>query len=124
MTIHSAGMRNLHEEPNMTTARQSVRTIDLGYEQMLLIDAQPQTRIKVLYGGVWLTEEGRYEDTFLTRGEEFTLRGRGRSIAQALLPARLELVEIGRRRADRLLLAARTWLADVLEHGATALRPA
>ena len=35
------------------------RTVDLGYEQMLLLESHPRTRIKVIYGGVWLTEEGR-----------------------------------------------------------------
>lgn len=108
----------------MTTPWASVQTVNLDYEQMLLIDAHPQMRVKVLFGGVWLTQEGRYEDTFLASGDEITLHGRGRAIAQALLPARVELAAIGRQRLNRLLHAFRVRFADLLEQGATALRPA
>ena len=48
----------------METQAMTVRTIDLGYEQVLLIDTGPGTRIRVLYGAMWLTEEGCADDGF------------------------------------------------------------
>jgi hypothetical protein len=92
----------------MDWAPQTIRTIDLGYEQMLLIEAHPQMRMRVLYGGIWLTEENRPDDRFLLSGDEVALKSRGLTIAEALAPSRVEVVDSdGQRAGERL----RRWLA-------------
>ncbi len=70
-----------------------VRTIDLGYEQMLLLESRPSTRIKVVYGGVWLTEEGRLQDVFAASGEEVALKSRGLAVVEGLGYARVQVME-------------------------------
>lgn len=74
-------------ERNGTT----VTTINLGYEQMLLIKNEAQTKVKVLYGGVWLTEEGLSQDQIVGAGETAVVHSRGRVLLEALQPSRLEL---------------------------------
>ncbi len=75
----------------MKQASQTVRTIDLGYEQMLVIDGGRDTRLRVLFGATWLTEEGRSEDSIVRQGGEVGLRGR-RAVVEALLPAQVQVV--------------------------------
>jgi hypothetical protein len=70
-----------------------VRTIDLGYEQMLLLESRPQTRVKVIYGGVWLTEEGLSQDVFAASGEEVALKSRGLAVVEGLGYARVQVME-------------------------------
>ncbi len=69
------------------------RTIDLGYEQMLLIDNGPGTRVRVLHGATWLTEEGHAEDAFMGSGTERALRSRGTTLIEGLGPSRIEVRE-------------------------------
>jgi hypothetical protein len=69
------------------------RTIDLGYEQMLVLESRPHTRIRVLFGGIWLTEEGRCEDVFATEGEEVALNTHGLAVLEGLRPAKVEVLE-------------------------------
>ena len=70
-----------------------VRTVDLGYEQMLVLESHPRTRIKVIYGGVWLTEEGRPQDVFAASGDEVALQSRGLALVEGLGYARVEVME-------------------------------
>ncbi len=79
-----------------------VRTIDLGYEQMLLFESHPGAKVHVLYGSVWLTEEGMPHDAIVGSGEEVALRARGTALLESLGPACVEIVE----RASR---APRWW---------------
>ena len=69
------------------------RTVDLGYEQMLLLESHPRTRIKVIYGGIWLTEEGRPQDVFANSGEEVALHERGLAVVEGLGYARVQVME-------------------------------
>jgi hypothetical protein len=69
------------------------RTVDLGYEQMLLLDSHPSTRIKVIYGGIWLTEENRAQDVFASSGEEVALKSRGLAVVEGLGYARVQVAE-------------------------------
>ncbi len=69
------------------------RTVDLGYEQMLMLEGRPGTRVKVLYGGIWLTEQGLLDDVFVHSGEEVALQSRQRSLIEGLATTRLEVVE-------------------------------
>lgn len=69
------------------------RTIDLGYEQMLLLESNPRTRIKVIYGGIWLTEEGLPLDVFASSGDEVALHERGLAVVEGLGYARVQVME-------------------------------
>lgn len=100
-----------------------VETVDLGYDQMWLIEAQPQARMRVLYGGVWLTEQGHYQDVIVGGAEEVVLQSRGAALVQALAPSRVQLIEYPGR-WQRMLIVARTAMADRLAAAASALRPA
>lgn len=71
----------------------TVRTVDLGYEQMLLLEGRPCTKVKVIYGGIWLTEEGRQQDVFAATGDEVALRSRGLAVVEGLGYARVEVME-------------------------------
>jgi hypothetical protein len=70
-----------------------IRTVDLGYEQMLLLESHPRTRIKVIYGGVWLTEEGEVQDVFAASGDEVALKSRGLAVVEGLGYARVQVME-------------------------------
>jgi hypothetical protein len=69
------------------------RTIDLGYEQMLVLESHPNMRLRVLYGGVWLTEEGLRADVFAGGGAEVALHTRGRAVVEGLAPTQLQVLE-------------------------------
>jgi hypothetical protein len=69
------------------------RTIDLGHEQLLMLEGRAGTRVKVIYGGVWLTEEGEPHDVFALSGDEVALRTRRRSVLEGLGATRVELIE-------------------------------
>jgi hypothetical protein len=69
------------------------RTIDLGYEQMLVLESHPNMRLRVLFGGVWLTEEGVREDVFAGGGTEVALHTRGRALVEGLAPTQLQVLE-------------------------------
>lgn len=70
-----------------------VRTVDLGYEQLLLLESRPRTRIKVIYGGIWLTEQDRPDDVFATSGEEVALKSRGLAVVEGMGYARVQVAE-------------------------------
>ncbi|MGE5337006.1 MAG: DUF2917 domain-containing protein [Gemmatimonadota bacterium] len=69
------------------------RTVDLGYEQMLVLEGRPGTRVRVLFGGIWLTEQGLLDDMFVHTGEEVALQSRQRSLIEGLGATRLEVIE-------------------------------
>jgi hypothetical protein len=71
----------------------TVKTFDLGYDQILLLESHPQRRMRVLHGGVWLTEEGRTEDVFASCGEEVALHARHSALIEALGPTRVEIID-------------------------------
>lgn len=77
-------------------------TVDLGYDQLLLLENRPRTRLKVVYGGIWLTEEGMPRDVFAASGEEVALVAKGLAVVESLGYARIEVTEPPRRRAALL----------------------
>jgi hypothetical protein len=82
------------------TAPQSwsrVRTIDLGDQQMLMLEDRAGARLQVLAGGIWLTEPDNWEDRFARSGEDVWLRSSGRVLVQAIGPSRLRLFDVVRR---------------------------
>ena len=71
----------------------TLRTLDLPGGSLVPFASIPGERVRVLYGRVWLTEEGDARDAFLASGEEVSLAGRGVAVIEALGPARIELIE-------------------------------
>jgi hypothetical protein len=71
----------------------TLRTLDLPGGSLVPFASTPGERVRVLYGRVWLTEEGDARDAFLGSGEEQSLAGRGIAVIEALGPARVELIE-------------------------------
>ncbi len=89
----------------MRTTTEKIRTIDLGYDQMMVFDGGRDGRVRVLFGATWLTQEDDAGDTFLRAGAEVALHG-GRTVIEGLEPTRLQIVELpGRRSAHALGLA-------------------
>jgi hypothetical protein len=70
------------------------RTLDLPGGSLVPFTSSPGERVRILYGRVWLTEEGNVLDAFLGSGEEVSLAGRGVAVLEALGPARVELVQV------------------------------
>lgn len=102
----------------------TVETIDLGYEQLLRLDAGAGRRVRVLFGGLWLTEEGEARDRIVRPGDEVPLRGRGTVLLEGIGPARVQILKAhapGLRprlaRAARRALAAARRLSERLHLG-------
>jgi hypothetical protein len=71
----------------------TVRTLDLPGGGLVPFSSAPGERVRILYGRVWLTEEGIARDAFLASGEEVALGTRGLAVIEALGPARVQLIE-------------------------------
>lgn len=69
------------------------RTLDLPGGSLVPFTSIPGERVRILYGRVWLTEEGCVRDAFLASGEEVSLASRGLAVIEALGPARIQLIE-------------------------------
>lgn len=69
------------------------KTIDLPGGTLMPFASVPGERVRILYGRVWLTEEGSPRDAFLASGEEVALDTRGLAVIEALSPARIQLLE-------------------------------
>lgn len=76
----------------MRIPREQIRTISLDHDQLLILDGGREGRVRVLHGGVWLTEEGERQDAFLRAGHEARVLGR-RPVVQAQGRAELQLSE-------------------------------
>jgi hypothetical protein len=81
---------------------ETIGTIDLDHEQLLVLQDRSGTRVRVLSGGVWLTEEGEPDDRFAWCGEELLLNARGRAVVEGMGRARIEVLQPPVRRAQRL----------------------
>jgi len=108
------------------------RTVDLGYEQMLLLESHPSTRIKVIYGGIWLTEEGRPQDVFANSGDEVALHERGLAVVEGLGYARVQVMEsplgwkqwMAAVRSALDGLVSRSWRRPTLQRAPASSQPA
>jgi hypothetical protein len=85
-----------------TLTHPAVRKLTLDAQQLLVIVNRPGTRIKVLSGRVWMTEQGQTGDQFAVAGEELQLAGRGRSVVEGLGSARVQVIEAPRAWTLRL----------------------
>jgi Protein of unknown function (DUF2917) len=86
-------------------ATEVIRTVDLGHEQLLILDNRAGARIRVLSGGSWLTEEGKLGDFHPAPGDALTLSTPGRAVLEAVGSARIEIT----------LPARAGWLARVAQ---------
>jgi hypothetical protein len=77
----------------MTREATVLRTLDLPGGGMVPFPAVPGEQVRILYGRIWLTEEGGGHDAFLDSGEEIRLGKRGLAVIEALGPARVQLIE-------------------------------
>lgn len=77
----------------MRTPVSTFRTLDLPPGSLVPFPAMPGERVRILYGHVWLTEEGNVNDAFLGSGEEVQLASRGLAVIEALGPARVQLFD-------------------------------
>ena len=77
----------------MSESASIFRTLDLPSGSLIPFTSVPGERVRILYGRVWLTEEGSARDAFLASGEEVSLGGRGLAVIEALGPARIQLFE-------------------------------
>jgi hypothetical protein len=59
------------------------RIIDLQRGELLRLDAARGTRVQVLFGAVWLTEQRRLDDVFAASGDEVVLEHGGRVLIEA-----------------------------------------
>lgn len=84
----------------------TITTIDLDHDQLLIFDGGRDARVRVLHGGAWLTQEGAADDAFVPAGGELAL-GAGRAVLSAIGAARVQRLE---RRGSRLARVA-AWLA-------------
>ena len=69
------------------------KILDLPGGTLMPFPSVPGERVRILYGRVWLTEEGSLRDAFLASGEEVALGTRGLAVIEALGPARIQLFE-------------------------------
>jgi hypothetical protein len=98
----------------MSWEPQVVRTVDLGYEQLLVLESQRGAVIRVVHGGVWLTQEGLARDVFAETGAEVPLKEGGRVVVEGLGAARLQLVEAPVSAAwERLRAAVHSFLSGL-----------
>jgi hypothetical protein len=67
------------------------RVVALRAGEVLTLDDAEGVRIQARSGTVWVTEEDNLEDYIVASGEAFVIDRPGRTVVQALAPARLTL---------------------------------
>jgi hypothetical protein len=70
----------------------AVQILDLQNGHLLTLSPGTAQRVQVLYGRIWLTENGRSEDVFAASGEVIDLSPRGRVLIEGLGFARIAVV--------------------------------
>jgi hypothetical protein len=75
----------------MDKGTQTIRTIDLDHDQMLILDGGRNAHLRVLHGATWLTAEGLPEDSVLTAGASADLPAR-RTLITGLGPTRVQII--------------------------------
>ena len=85
-----------------------VRTVELVQRQVLVIDGSRQASLRVLSGAAWLTQEDEAGDSVVHTGAEVALGG-GRTLVEALGPARVQVAQVSGPRAAAWARAWRAW---------------
>lgn len=76
-----------------TDQDRSIRKLDLADAQMLFIEGHAGARVRVLTGGLWLTEPGRPVPRFLRPQEEVTLAQHGAVVLEGVGSSTIELAQ-------------------------------
>lgn len=84
------------------------KTLDLPGGTLIPFASVPGERVRILFGRVWLTEEGSPDDVVLGRGDEVAFGTRGLAVIEALSPARIQLIE-QTSISNTVLKAAQRW---------------
>ena len=84
----------------------TVRTIDMGRNQVVALRPAAGTVVRILHGRAWITQAGAARDVVLGAGSEIALRAGREAVIEGLGPGRLEIVE-RRGRGTLAALAAR-----------------
>ncbi|WP_418317022.1 DUF2917 domain-containing protein [Piscinibacter sakaiensis] len=58
--------------------------INLDHDQLLVLSDRRGSRVEVVFGGVWLTEENPRADQFIEGGQAWQISRRGRVVAAAI----------------------------------------
>jgi hypothetical protein len=90
------------------------RIVDLHGGQTLVLDAAPGTRVRVVVGDIWLTQEGELDDSFLRGGESMTLDASPRTVIESFGLTRLEI------HAPVAVPAWRAWMPGLRQRVAAA----
>ena len=85
----------------MAPISETVRTVHLDHDQMLILEDLRTGRLRVLHGGVWLTEPGETRDHFLQSGDALPVRSAG-ALVQAQGPTQVEVTRLGHRPPRRV----------------------
>lgn len=91
----------------MRTPPEIIRTVHLDHDQLLILDSGRDGRVRVLHGGVWLTESGHPGDAMLRIGDEAPVHGQ-RAVLQAQGATAVQLVS-GRALAPAWWPRLRAW---------------
>jgi len=83
------------------TVRATTHSVPLACEQLLVFKNAQHTRIKVVFGDVWLTCDDDNIDYLASSGQEITLAGKGRAVLAALAATRLEITSANHRWGHR-----------------------
>ncbi len=67
--------------------------VNLDHDQMLVLSDRRGSRVEVLFGGVWLTEERDPDDRFVEAGQSLRIKQRGRVIAEAIGRTGLHIID-------------------------------
>ena len=78
---------------HFTDQDRSIRKLDLADAQMLFIEGHAGARVRVLTGGLWLTEPGRPVPRFLRPQEEVTLAQHGAVVLEGVGSSTIELAQ-------------------------------
>jgi uncharacterized protein YjiS (DUF1127 family) len=69
------------------------RAINLDHQETLVLEGRPGRRLRVLYGGAWLTAGNDQRQHFACAGEEVALRWLGRSTIESIGKSGIELTD-------------------------------
>jgi hypothetical protein len=71
--------------------------IELQHGDILPLERASGVRLSCLEGTLWLTEENAPMDVVLSAGDHYDVEAKGRTLVQAMAPARLAVEAAGKR---------------------------
>jgi hypothetical protein len=99
----------------MADRTETITTINLDHDQMLVFNGGRDGRIRVLHGAAWLTEEGQSRDVIVRAGGEVAVHG-GRALIASVGSTRVQITEQIERTAMRQAVWLRQAWRSVRQH--------